>query len=132
YECLAGTRPFAGDNLGQVLKRLVGRQYVPLRQAAPDVPEDVAALVDGMLAFDRAARPSDLRGAHAVLGRYVQADGDRAPSFDLPRTGDLPSPSVSVSASAPAARRRAIASWVPWLAGAAAVLVGVAGARGIA
>src|SRR6185369_12177771 len=129
YECLAGERPFPGENLGQVLKRLVNRQYLPLRRAAPEVPDDVAALVDGMLAFDRSARPADLRGAHAVLSRYAS---DAAPAFELPR---LEPESDGDTADAPSARTPAPGRDGPrrarWL-GAGVALAIAAGAGGLA
>jgi eukaryotic-like serine/threonine-protein kinase len=70
YECLSGRRPFPGDNLGQVLKRLVSGNFEPLTLAVPDVPVEVAALVTRMLSLDRACRPKDIDEARQILARY--------------------------------------------------------------
>lgn len=70
YESLSGGRPIEGENLGQVLKRLMEDGIAPLSSVAPDVPDDVASLVDRMLARDRDERLPDLRAAFEVLSRY--------------------------------------------------------------
>ncbi|HVW29436.1 MAG TPA: serine/threonine-protein kinase [Polyangiaceae bacterium] len=73
YECLSGGRPLEGDNLGQVLKRLMSQGITPVAGVVPDVPADVAELVDRMLTTDRDDRLSDLRTAQAVLERHTHA-----------------------------------------------------------
>jgi eukaryotic-like serine/threonine-protein kinase len=57
YECLSGISPTLGANVGQTLKFILARPIWPLRDVAPDVPEELASLVDEMLARDRHARP---------------------------------------------------------------------------
>jgi serine/threonine protein kinase len=60
YECLSGQRPVEGRSFGQVFKNLTTREIIPLRDLVPDLPLNVAAMVDRMLSRDRALRPSDL------------------------------------------------------------------------
>jgi serine/threonine-protein kinase len=72
YECLAGRRPTEAENVGQILRLIMTGAIVPLRAAAPHLPADVTALVDGMLQADRPLRPSSLVDAHETLGRYAQ------------------------------------------------------------
>lgn len=85
YECLAGHRPFAGDNPVSVALQ-------HLRDAPPplpaDVPADVAALVLRTLAKDPADRPATA----GELGREAAALRDRL--------GDLPAPVVVPPAGA--------------------------------
>ena len=55
YECLAGRRPFEGDNPVQVAVAHIREEPDPLPEA---VPSAVRRLVDDMLAKDPAARPA--------------------------------------------------------------------------
>jgi len=80
YECLTGNRPFAGDNLGQVLKRLVSGSFVPLKQDAPTVSVEVSELVGRMLSLDRAQRPNDLDELHQLLHRLGDGETLRLPA----------------------------------------------------
>lgn len=59
YECLAGAAPFAGQHPLAALARIVIDEPAPVAQLRPDLPADVAALVDRMLAKQPAARPAD-------------------------------------------------------------------------
>ena len=78
YRCLSGVLPTQADNVGQVFKNIVARPLRPLAQAAPDLPPDVAALVDRMLSRARKNRPSDLHEVAEVLERHTEV---RAPAF---------------------------------------------------
>lgn len=60
YQALSGTRPFDGDNAGQVFKAIALDPYVPIATRVPLVPPSVASLIDRMLAHARAERVSDL------------------------------------------------------------------------
>jgi serine/threonine protein kinase len=71
YESLSGGRPVEGDNLGQVLKRLTSQGITPLSGVAPHVPDDLAKVIDRMLAIERDERLSDLSTLQAVLERYA-------------------------------------------------------------
>jgi eukaryotic-like serine/threonine-protein kinase len=81
FEALAGARPVEGENLGQVLKRLMSDAIMPLEAIVPDLPADVAALARSMLSRDRNRRPEDLREVQAVLERHTTV---RAPAFGPP------------------------------------------------
>lgn len=108
YEALAGTRPFDGDNAGQVFKAVALEPPIPLARRAPGLPDDVARLVERMLEHARAARLQDLDEVVRVLGPYA-GDGPRGEA----REGGLP--------EAPAARRRT------WGAGATLVAASIVG-----
>jgi serine/threonine-protein kinase len=67
YECLAGKRPFEGDNVGQILKKVMKAGLTRLEENAPEVPQAVAAMVNRMLSVERADRPQDLREVLELL-----------------------------------------------------------------
>jgi serine/threonine protein kinase len=86
YESLVGQRYAAGDNYGLIVKDLLGKKPLNLSAKVPDVPEDIARLVERMLAHERADRLDDLRDAAAVLARYASQP---RPSFGPPRMRPL-------------------------------------------
>jgi eukaryotic-like serine/threonine-protein kinase len=57
YECLAGVRPIAGSNLGQVLKALTERAIRPIEEVVPGLPPQLVGLL-GRLLSDREERPT--------------------------------------------------------------------------
>jgi serine/threonine-protein kinase len=71
YECLAGRRPTQGDNFADIVKVIATQKIVPFRQAAPNVPSEIADLVERMLAFDKEQRPQSLREVRDVLKHYT-------------------------------------------------------------
>jgi eukaryotic-like serine/threonine-protein kinase len=131
YECLAGRPPFSGENPLAVALAHQREPTPPLRRVAPDVPEDLAAVVEQALAKDLAVRFADapamrraLEGladpaaaptvalaeapAHAATTVLMPDDGDEAGPY--PATAVLPAdaePSGEVaSEEAPPLRRR--------------------------
>jgi tRNA A-37 threonylcarbamoyl transferase component Bud32 len=70
YQCLTGTLPTQGDNLGQIMKLILVGPMPSLAEAAPWLPAEMANLVDRMLSRDRAARPAELREVYGVLERH--------------------------------------------------------------
>jgi eukaryotic-like serine/threonine-protein kinase len=84
YECLSGTRPIEGENLAQVVSRLVGAGIIPLERLAPELPHEVAALVTQMLTRERARRPQSLVEISKVLSRYTMV---KTPGFGPPSIG---------------------------------------------
>lgn len=88
YECLSGTRPIEGENVAQVVARLVTAGIIPLERLAPDLPDEVSRAVTNMLVRDTLARTPDLREVFALLGRHTRA---KAPGFGPPATGETPS-----------------------------------------
>lgn len=88
YEALAGARPTAGDNVGQIFKIVMTDAIIPLTQRVPSLPEPMTSLVARMLAHDRAKRPADLREVCAVLETYcddaAQSFGPPGPPSDIP------------------------------------------------
>jgi serine/threonine protein kinase len=58
YECLAGVVPFEG-NFGEVLLKSSTEPLPPLRQKAPEVSAELAAVIERALARDQEARFAD-------------------------------------------------------------------------
>ena len=69
YEMIAGTRPFDGRTVPEVLQALVERDATPLRAKAPDTPQSVSAVIERALSRDPAARFADA----AEMGRALAA-----------------------------------------------------------
>jgi serine/threonine-protein kinase len=84
YECLAGTRPIEGDDLVQVVTRLVSVAIMPLERIAPELPHDVSSVVMQMLTRDPLRRPADLAEVSKLLATYTRVV---APPFGAPSTG---------------------------------------------
>ena len=81
YEALTGSRPVEGDNIGQVVKRLMSQAITPIASLSPDLPQDVADFVDRLLSRQREERPADLSHVLDLLERYTEV---RAPRFGPP------------------------------------------------
>lgn len=64
YRCLAGTTPFQGDNLFDVLAKIVFEEPTPLSVHRSDVPLRLDALIRRMLAKEADSRPSS---AHELV-----------------------------------------------------------------
>ena len=105
YECLTGTLPTAADNIGQVLKTILTRRIEPLKVAAPHLPDEVCAMVDRMLSFERTARPWSAAEVAAV---FAQINGVEPPAIEAPRAVAEAIPSHS-AAKTNAPRRRSMA-----------------------
>lgn len=71
FECLTGRAAFAGENAIAVLEAVLQVEPPDVRRFAPDVPAELAALVQQLLQKDRRSRPSDC----AVVVRLLDAIG---------------------------------------------------------
>jgi serine/threonine-protein kinase len=113
YELLDGRCPFAGNTMGEVLGKILLYRPPPIHERRPDVPSELAAVIERCLQRDRAQRFDDVaalaralepfattRGrAHAVrvaaiLGTDAKADSPHdAPTVIAPAI--IPGPSAS-------------------------------------
>ncbi|MEM9554211.1 MAG: protein kinase [Acidobacteriota bacterium] len=59
YELLTYERPFRGEQISQVLYKLVNEPPPPMTEHWPAAPADIVALVDACLQKDPTARPAD-------------------------------------------------------------------------
>ena len=69
YEMLAGRRPFESDDPGELAMLQRETKPADVREHRPDVPEDVAALLNAMLAKDPLRRPDSARELASRLVR---------------------------------------------------------------
>jgi Tol biopolymer transport system component len=67
YEMLAGRRPFPGEHESVVRQAILGQQPEPISRVRPEVPAELARLVDGLLAKQPAARTGSAEEAAAEL-----------------------------------------------------------------
>jgi serine/threonine-protein kinase len=138
FEALTGRRPLEFENLGQMYTAFLQGEVPKIRAVVPDLPQDVADIVDRCLEKHRESRLDDLGPLIDVLGRYVDSatPGARAGGtvIDALPTGPGATLSGAVAAQTaargrdapPAAGRRP-----PWAlvgAGVAIVAVGVGAA----
>ncbi|GAC1550202.1 MAG: hypothetical protein NVS3B10_13240 [Polyangiales bacterium] len=84
HRCLCGALPFEGGSVHAVMMAINGAPARPLRERAPELPEDVCALVDRCLERDRGRRmPSALALAEAIDAALA---AQPLPTLDLART----------------------------------------------
>ncbi|HEY6557098.1 MAG TPA: serine/threonine-protein kinase, partial [Polyangiaceae bacterium] len=67
YECLAGTPPFAGDQIMAILAKIVFEDAPRVRNLRADVPRGLERLVQAMLSREPADRPRDAGAVAAAL-----------------------------------------------------------------
>ncbi len=129
YEAISGQPPFAATTPLAVLRRITDEEPLPLRQAAPDVPPEVAAIVDRLLVKDPAGRfgsAAEVAAAFAtVLARHRQLT-----PLEIPAGVCVESDCFAVPAAIPRWRqrlrrlvdgnrwRRLARPALPWLGGA--------------
>ncbi len=71
FECLTGQRPLAGNTVGQMLRSLATREIAKVATLAPDVPPQLAAMIDTMLTRDRTSRPATVEPAVAAAAYWL-------------------------------------------------------------
>ncbi|HXK16419.1 MAG TPA: serine/threonine-protein kinase, partial [Polyangiaceae bacterium] len=97
YECLSGMRPIEGENLPQVVARLMSAGIMPLERIAPELPPEVTGLVKQMLTRDVGRRPASLVEVSRTLMRFTNV---RAPDFPAPSGVSVPAPTPRTMESA--------------------------------
>ncbi|WP_437866055.1 serine/threonine-protein kinase [Sorangium sp. So ce363] len=71
FEALTGRRPLEFENLGEMYTAFLQREVPSIRSAVPDLPADVAGVLDRCLQKRREDRLDDLAPLVEVLGRYT-------------------------------------------------------------
>ncbi|HYH64224.1 MAG TPA: serine/threonine-protein kinase [Urbifossiella sp.] len=74
YECLTGTRPFAGYSTAAMLLAVQGAEPVPLRRLAPGVPRDLEFICHKCLRKAAADRYPSAAELAADLDRYLKGE----------------------------------------------------------
>jgi eukaryotic-like serine/threonine-protein kinase len=101
YEMLSGRAPFSGDNLAQIVYRIVFEPETPLAELVPGLPEKVVRSVHRALAKDPAAR-------HPDVGAFIEALSGKPLASPPMATGPAP-------AAGPATAERAAVASAPTL-----------------
>lgn len=117
YFLLAGRAPFPG---GTVAQRLIARQLrdpAPVRESRPDVPEEVAAVIQAMMARD----PADRYASLADVARDLASGAFRPVAVPSSRADD------TASLHRPRQRGRVPSRWGlwPWVGGAVLIAAGL-------
>ena len=88
YEMLAGRRPNDGEGAMRTLaKAIEGRTFPDVRAARPDIPAELAVLVNEMTLPDADQRPRTARMVMELL-----THPERVPTGELPSAPSLPKP----------------------------------------
>lgn len=137
YECLAGHRPFDGENYGQVFRAISHGTFRPLSEVVPECPPHLLALVEQCLTHDRGQRIASMDDVIAALNGtskaaprtvVISSPTVRLPQRSEPMIQHVPAATMvgtAQSISAPAMARRFHPGW--FVAGG----LGVMGAVGI-
>ncbi len=130
FETLTGRRPLEFENLGEMYTAFLQGEVPSIRLTVPDLPEDVAGVIDRCLQKRRDARLDSLGPLIDVLGRYTDptvagalAGGQVVGALASPAAITQSTAAVArTGASDPAGRARSLK-----IAGAGAVVLVVAG-----
>lgn len=106
YEMLAGRRPFGGDSMEAVVSAILTREPEPLERVRPDVPPELARVVERALTKD----PAERYGSAAEM--LADLESGRAPARRWRRRALW----VAVGALA-LALLAVLLRWQPWRAG---------------
>lgn len=98
YEMLAGRPAFMGENVPEVVFKVVYKDPPPLSELAPDVPAEVASAVMKALAKKQAERFADVAGFIEAMTGEVLHTGNRRDDAALAATAAA-IPAVSESAA---------------------------------
>jgi eukaryotic-like serine/threonine-protein kinase len=85
FHLLTGQLPVQGKSYLHRLQHLLTAPPRPLRDARPDAPPDLAAIVDQMRARDPAARPATAEEVIRLLGPFARQSLDEDPNDWSPR-----------------------------------------------
>ncbi|HVY26767.1 MAG TPA: serine/threonine-protein kinase [Polyangiaceae bacterium] len=110
YECLTGAVPFEG-NFGEVLLKVSTESLPPIRQKAPDVPAELAAVIERVLSREAADRFPDASSFAQALRKAAPAGelgsllGIRQGPPPPPQRPAVPRPEATSLPAAPSAAK---------------------------
>ncbi len=80
YECLTGSCPIDGDNLGQIFKMISTRGFLPLSVRLPALDPGIAALIDSMLSILPEDRPDSAGEIAEAIGLRMGLSSQNIPA----------------------------------------------------
>ena len=83
YETLSGVNPFVRKSTYETLQRVRDGAADPIREVAPDVPEELAAIVERAMQPDPSARYANAGVLYEELIQFLYASSRRAGAMDL-------------------------------------------------
>jgi serine/threonine protein kinase len=125
WELLAGRHAFSGDDTVDTVGRMLLEGFGPLADAAPDVPAEIASVIDRTLARRPEDRFSTLNDVADALEPFAEIFTPRPALPSLPAIDPPPGPIAAPAPSIAAAPPRALARY------AAAVAAAGLGALGL-
>ena len=112
FETLSGRMPFEGSNAHVVLAQVLASPAPPIRDVAPDIPSDLALVVDRALAHDRRHRTASMR---ELIDALKRCEAGRDPALQVapvvPREGAAQDDDVQPSFMLDEARSSEATSW---------------------
>jgi serine/threonine-protein kinase len=81
FETLTGRMPFEGNNAHVVLAQVLASPAPPIRDVAPDIPPDLAQVVDRALTHDRKHRTASIR---ELIDALKRCEAGRDPALQAP------------------------------------------------
>ena len=85
YEALSGRNPFDADSSYEILRRVRAGEHKPLRAVAPDVPEELAQIVERAMHADPSRRYANAGSLYEELVQFLYSSGRRVGGHDLSR-----------------------------------------------
>lgn len=74
YQLLTGRKPFQGENIAELLSNMISQDAPAIHELRPDLPSDMAALINDMTHKDPTMRPLSIELVSARL-RAMDLDG---------------------------------------------------------
>ncbi len=85
YEALSGKNPFDADSSYEILRRVRAGEHKPLRAIAPEVPEELAQIVERAMHADASRRYANAGALYEELVQFLYSSGRRVGGHDLSR-----------------------------------------------
>jgi serine/threonine protein kinase len=106
YELLSGKKPHPGDSHNAILHHIATQPAIPLTQALPDLPAELAAVVERTLRDDVRERPASAGELAEALAPWSRAEVWPAPKLEpsSPRHSEPSTTLLAVDAPAAAGR----------------------------
>ncbi len=101
YELCTGRMPFEASSEASMVRAVLYDAAIPAARRVPTLPASLQAILDRLLAKDRAARYPDCRALQADLEAFIQSTGEATTGFALSRLVAQLAPSAPPTQPAP-------------------------------